>query len=192
LTEGFKSALLLRLCPILPIPLSGNWYVCGMTPLKFPEFFAAHFIGSSKTAFVDAYLGSLLLQAAFESDAMKEQAQTVLVFETVVLVLISVGVTTYATDLFSQILEEEGIDASDMMMSLDEIGEESETEKRAKAEVREEQDEGALWAAEAATSAKLEAEGKKGEYSDKEKRILSAMDQAAAASLAALDEDSRK
>jgi hypothetical protein len=109
-----------------------------------------------------------------------------------VLVLISVGVTTYATDLFSQILEEEGIDASDMMMSLDEIGEESETEKRAKAEVREEQDEGALWAAEAATSAKLEAEGKKGEYSDKEKRILSAMDQAAAASLAALDEDSRK
>jgi hypothetical protein len=163
-----------------------------MTPLKFPEFFAAHFIGSSKTAFVDAYLGSLLLQAAFESDAMKEQAQTVLVFETVVLVLISVGVTTYATDLFSQILEEEGIDASDMMMSLDEIGEESETEKRAKAEVREEQDEGALWAAEAATSAKLEAEGKKGEYSDKEKRILSAMDQAAAASLAALDEDSRK
>ena len=192
LTEGFKSALLLRLCPILPIPLSGNWYVCGMTPLKFPEFFAAHFIGSSKTAFVDAYLGSLLLQAAFESDAMKEQAQTVLVFETVALVLISVGVTTYATDLFSQILEEEGIDASDMMMSLDEIGEESETEKRAKAEVREEQDEGALWAAEAATSAKLEAEGKKGEYSDKEKRILSAMDQAAAASLAALDEDSRK
>jgi len=192
LTEGFKSALLLRLCPILPIPLSGNWYVCGMTPLKFPEFFAAHFIGSSKTAFVDAYLGSLLLQAAFESDAMKEQAQTVLVFETVALVLISVGVTTYATDLFSQILEEEGIDASDMMMSLDEIGEESETEKRAKAEVREEQDEGALWAAEAATSAKLEAEGKIGEYSDKEKRILSAMDQAAAASLAALDEDSRK
>ena len=40
-----------------------------MTPLKFPEFFAAHFIGSSKTAFVDAYLGSLLLQAAFESEA---------------------------------------------------------------------------------------------------------------------------
>ena len=29
LTEGFKSALLLRLCPILPIPISGNWYVCG-------------------------------------------------------------------------------------------------------------------------------------------------------------------
>ena len=186
LTEGFKSALLLRLCPILPIPLSGNWYVCGMTPLKFPEFFAAHFIGSSKTAFVDAYLGSLLLQAAFESDAMREQAQTVLVFETVALVLISVGVTTYATDLFTQILEEEGIDASDMMMSLDE----NETEKKAKIEKREEQDKAAVWAAEAAAEARSQTES--GEYSDEEKRMMSAMDRAAAASLAALDDDSRK
>ena len=129
LTEGFKSALLLRLCPILPIPLSGNWYVCGMTPLRFPEFFAAHFIGSSKTAFVDAYLGSLLLQAAFESEQMKEQAQSVLVFETAALVIISIGVTTYATDLFTQILEEEGIDA-DSMMSLDEDDEEEEDARK--------------------------------------------------------------
>ena len=36
--EGFKSALLLRLCPILPIPISGNWYVCGVTKLKYWEF----------------------------------------------------------------------------------------------------------------------------------------------------------
>eukprot|EP00740_Mantoniella_antarctica_P022368 CAMPEP_0198685890 /NCGR_PEP_ID=MMETSP1468-20131203/14222_1 /TAXON_ID=1461545 /ORGANISM="Mantoniella sp, Strain CCMP1436" /LENGTH=270 /DNA_ID=CAMNT_0044431647 /DNA_START=189 /DNA_END=998 /DNA_ORIENTATION=- len=122
LTEGFKSALLLRLCPILPIPLSGNWYVCGMTPLKFPEFFAAHFIGSSKTAFVDAYLGSLLLAAALDGDAMKEQAQTVLVFETAALVIISIGVTTYATDLFTQILEEEGIDAASMMSTDEDEG----------------------------------------------------------------------
>ena len=114
-TEGFKSALLLRLCPILPIPLSGNWYVCGMTPLRFSEFFAAHFLGSSKTAFVDAYLGSLLLQAAFENDAVREQAKSVLVFETVALVAISIGVTTYATDLFTQILEEEGIDADKLV-----------------------------------------------------------------------------
>ena len=68
-----------------------------------------------KTAFVDAYLGSLLLQAAFENDAVREQAKSVLVFETVALVAISIGVTTYATDLFTQTLEEEGIDA-DMVM----------------------------------------------------------------------------
>ena len=135
MTEGFKSALLLRLCPILPIPLSGNWYVCGMTPLKFPEFFAAHFIGSSKTAFVDAYLGSLLLQAAFENDTVKEQAQSVLAFETVALVLISIGVTTYATDLFTQILEEEGIDASSLGLGdedEDEDADESGTEERSR------------------------------------------------------------
>ena len=117
---------------------------------------------------------------------IRDRAQTVLVFETVALVLISVGVTTYATDLFTQILEEEGIDASDMMMSLDE----NETEKKAKMERREEQDEAAVWAAEAAAEAKSQAES--GEYSDEEKRIMSAMDRAAAASLAALDDDSRK
>jgi uncharacterized membrane protein YdjX (TVP38/TMEM64 family) len=129
-TEGFKSALLLRLCPILPIPLSGNWYVCGMTPLRFPEFFAAHFIGSSKTAFIDAYLGSLLFQAAFEADSLKDQAQTALVFETGALVLISIGVTTYATDLFTQILEEEGIDASNMMSEDDDDDEREPPEEK--------------------------------------------------------------
>lgn len=156
-TEGFKSALLLRLCPILPIPLSGNWYVCGMTPLRFPEFFAAHFIGSSKTAFVDAYLGSLLLQAAFENDAVREQAKSVLVFETVALVAISIGVTTYATDLFTQILEEEGIDADKLVEdAFKGAGEGDETPDAENATVEEKKtkgdaqsDDAAKWAAEA-------------------------------------------
>jgi uncharacterized membrane protein YdjX (TVP38/TMEM64 family) len=158
-TEGFKSALLLRLCPILPIPLSGNWYVCGMTPLRFPEFFAAHFIGSSKTAFVDAYLGSLLLQAAFENDAVREQAKSVLVFETVALVAISIGVTTYATDLFTQILEEEGIDADKLVEdAFGGAGEGDETpdapsatgvEKKTKVGDASPSDDAAKWAAEA-------------------------------------------
>jgi len=113
--EGFKSALLLRLCPILPIPISGNWYVCGLTPLKFNEFFAAHFIGSSKTAFIDAYLGSILLAAVFDENSIKDQAQGALVFETVAIVGISVLVSTYATELFTQILDEEGVDAGAMM-----------------------------------------------------------------------------
>ena len=113
--EGFKSALLLRLCPILPIPISGNWYVCGLTPLKFNEFFAAHFIGSSKTAFIDAYLGSILLTAVFDENSIKDQAQGALVFETVAIVGISVLVSTYATELFTQILDEEGVDAGAMM-----------------------------------------------------------------------------
>jgi uncharacterized membrane protein YdjX (TVP38/TMEM64 family) len=113
--EGFKSALLLRLCPILPIPISGNWYVCGLTPLKFKEFFAAHFIGSSKTAFIDAYLGSILLTAVFDESSIKDQAQGALVFETVAIMAISILVSTYATELFTQVLDEEGVDAGAMM-----------------------------------------------------------------------------
>ena len=66
------------------------------------------------------------LQAAFESDTMKEQAQSVLAFETV-------GARAHlyrrhhlcATDLFTQILEEEGIDASSLG-----LGDEDEDEDR--------------------------------------------------------------
>ena len=219
LTEGFKSALLLRLCPILPIPLSGNWYVCGMTPLKFPEFFAAHFIGSSKTAFVDAYLGSLLLQAAFESDTMKEQAQSVLVFETAALVLISIGVTTYATDLFTQILEEEGIDAGTLMGEDEDDGDGDggdedgaggagpvEAIADAREEAREtpnrspEEEDAAKWAAEAFVASAVAKEPKKeswwkrkdaddGEPSPEEQALLDAMDAAAVSALAGVSID---
>ena len=219
LTEGFKSALLLRLCPILPIPLSGNWYVCGMTPLKFPEFFAAHFIGSSKTAFVDAYLGSLLLQAAFESDTMKEQAQSVLVFETAALVLISIGVTTYATDLFTQILEEEGVDAG-TLLGEDEDEDEDDGEDGdeaggagpveaiadAKGDARESpkrspgEEDSAKWAAEAFVASAVEKEPKKeswwtrkdandGGPDPEEQALLDAMDAAAASALAGVSID---
>ena len=216
---GVQSALLLRLCPILPIPLSGNWYVCGMTPLKFPEFFAAHFIGSSKTAFVDAYLGSLLLQAAFESDTMKEQAQSVLVFETAALVLISIGVTTYATDLFTQILEEEGVDAG-TLLGEDEDEDEDDGEDGdgaggagsvgaiadAKGDARESpkrspgEEDSAKWAAEAFVASAVAKEPKKeswwtrkdandGGPDPEEQALLDAMDAAAASALAGVSID---
>ena len=115
--EGFKSALLLRLCPILPIPISGNWYVCGVTKLKYWEFFAAHFIGSSKTAFIDAYLGSIILRTILSPEvdgvtgAVKEQAKNAVIFETCALLGVSILVSTYATQLFTDILDEEGVDA---------------------------------------------------------------------------------
>lgn len=115
--EGFKSALLLRLCPILPIPISGNWYVCGVTKLKYWEFFAAHFIGSSKTAFIDAYLGNIILRTILHPEidgvtgAVKEQAKNAVIFETCALLGVSILVSTYATQLFTDILDEEGVDA---------------------------------------------------------------------------------
>jgi uncharacterized membrane protein YdjX (TVP38/TMEM64 family) len=113
--EGFKSALLLRLCPILPIPISGNWYVCGVTKLRYWEFFLAHFIGSSKTAFIDAYLGSIILRTILSPEvdgvtgAVKEQAKNAVVFETCALLGVSILVSTYATQLFTEILDEEGV-----------------------------------------------------------------------------------
>ena len=33
--DPFKIALLLRLAPILPIPVSGHWYLCGALRMKF-------------------------------------------------------------------------------------------------------------------------------------------------------------
>ena len=115
LTEGFKSALLLRLCPILPIPALRELVRVRDDAAQVSRVFRRALHRIVEGAFVDAYLGSLLLQAAFESDTMKEQAQSVLVFETAALVLISIGVTTYATDLFTQILEEEGVDAGTLL-----------------------------------------------------------------------------
>ena len=36
--DGFKAALLLRLAPVLPIPIDAHWYVAGLTSLKLWEF----------------------------------------------------------------------------------------------------------------------------------------------------------
>jgi len=41
-------------------------YVAGTTPVRYWEFFAAHFIGTLKVALLDAYLGSLLLQVHYK------------------------------------------------------------------------------------------------------------------------------
>lgn len=48
--DGFKSALLLRLAPVLPIPIDAHWYVAGCTPLKLPTFFCAYFVGALKVS----------------------------------------------------------------------------------------------------------------------------------------------
>ena len=113
--EGFKSMLLMRLAPLLPIPVDAHWYVAGTTPVRYWEFFAAHFIGTLKVAILDAYLGSLLLQAVTDSDALEESTKTLVIVETVGLILVSVIVTNVATSVFTQILAEEGVSMDDMM-----------------------------------------------------------------------------
>lgn len=110
--EGFKAMLLLRLAPLLPIPVDAHWYVAGTTRVRYSEFFAAHFLGTMKVAILDAYLGSLLLQAVTDTEKLQAQTKLALVLETGGLLLVSVLVTNLATQIFTQIMAEEGV--SDM------------------------------------------------------------------------------
>jgi hypothetical protein len=115
LPEGFKSMLLMRLAPLLPIPVDGHWYVAGTTPVRYWEFFAAHFIGTLKVAILDAFLGSLLLQAVTDNTALEESAKVLVIVETVGLILVSVVVTNVATNVFTQLLADEGVSMENMV-----------------------------------------------------------------------------
>ena len=53
-----------------------------MTPLKLGEFFLAYFVGALKVTFLDAYLGSMLVGAALETDELAASSKGVLVAET--------------------------------------------------------------------------------------------------------------
>jgi len=133
--EGFKAMLLLRLAPLLPIPVDAHWYVAGTTPVKFSEFFVAHFIGTFKVALLDAYLGSLLLQSIQDTEAVAQQTRTALVVETSILLIVSIVVTNIATSIFAQILTEEGVSVDDMspMGALDAEGNAKATDAKAEA-----------------------------------------------------------
>lgn len=110
--EGFKTALMLRLAPILPIPLDAHWYLCGVTGVGAPQFIAAQCLGSLKFATIDAYLGSLLLAELVPGKDLGLPAQTkwVLCAEVVAVILSSVLVTNFATSTLDRLLREEGWD----------------------------------------------------------------------------------
>jgi uncharacterized membrane protein YdjX (TVP38/TMEM64 family) len=109
--DGFKAALFLRLAPVLPIPIDAHWYVCGLTPLKTWEFTSAYFVGALKATFLDAFLGSMLCSAAIGSDEIAEGSRAIIVVETVAIVAVSVLVSQFATQVFAEMMTEEGFDA---------------------------------------------------------------------------------
>ena len=74
------ALLLLTTRSLLLLPLCR--YVCGVTPLKLGEFFLAYFVGALKVTFLDAYLGSMLVGAALETDELAASSKGVLVAET--------------------------------------------------------------------------------------------------------------
>ena len=117
--DGFKAALLLRLAPVLPIPIDAHWYVCGLTPMRYWEFTPAYFLGALKATFLDAYLGSLLCSAAIGSDEIATSSKAVLAIETLAIVVVSVLVSQVATQLFADMLTEEGFDVAAFVAGAD-------------------------------------------------------------------------
>ena len=55
--RGFVTVLVLRLAPLLPIPIGGYNYLYGATDMSFLAFAPAMFLGSLKPYAFDAYLG---------------------------------------------------------------------------------------------------------------------------------------
>ena len=55
--RGFVTVLVLRLAPLLPIPIGGYNYLYGATDMAFLQFAPAMFLGSLKPYAFDAYLG---------------------------------------------------------------------------------------------------------------------------------------
>ncbi|KAJ1618921.1 snare associated Golgi protein-domain-containing protein [Pavlovales sp. CCMP2436] len=110
--DGFKTALMLRLAPILPIPIDAHWYLCGVTSVPPLEFIAAQCVGSLKFAFIDSYLGSLLMGELIPGKDLGLPVQTkwVLAAEVVAVILSSVLVTNFATATLDRLLREEGWD----------------------------------------------------------------------------------
>ncbi|KAJ8604586.1 hypothetical protein CTAYLR_007634 [Chrysophaeum taylorii] len=55
--RGFATVLVLRLAPVLPIPIGAYSYLYGAAQVPFWKFFPATFLGSIKPYAFDAYLG---------------------------------------------------------------------------------------------------------------------------------------
>ena len=55
--RGFATVLVLRLAPLLPIPIGGYNYLYGATAMDVAQFVPAMFLGSVKPYAFDAYLG---------------------------------------------------------------------------------------------------------------------------------------
>ena len=55
--RGFATVLVLRLAPLLPIPIGGYNYLYGATAMDLVQFVPAMFLGSVKPYAADAYLG---------------------------------------------------------------------------------------------------------------------------------------
>lgn len=73
-SRGFQTVLVLRLAPIVPIPIGAYSYVYGATDMAFWPFALATFLGSLKPYAFDAYIGLVGRDLVEARDDIQEPA----------------------------------------------------------------------------------------------------------------------
>jgi len=84
--DGFKTVFVLRLSPLLPIPIGMYNYLYGATSVSFSDFFLGLTLGSAKPYLLDSYLG-VYGKSIMDGD----NSQNDYLFAFVIFVLVLVG-----------------------------------------------------------------------------------------------------
>ena len=103
--DGFKTVLVLRLAPILPIPTGAYPYIYGTSKLSPSTFAAGYFIGSLKPYLLDAYLG-IFSKQIIDGDSLDSQRDLILLVGLGVLVLVGVFATELANESWDLVQKE--------------------------------------------------------------------------------------
>ena len=103
--DGFRTVFVLRLAPILPMPLGLYSYVYGASNLTALPFIGATFLGSIKPYLVDSYAGVFSKQI-LDGDSMDSSRDLILLVGLGVLVLVGTFATDLAGESFDKVQEE--------------------------------------------------------------------------------------
>ena len=108
--EGFKTVFVLRLSPLLPIPLGAYSYIYGSTSISPITFSTATFLGSIKPYLLDSYLGVFSKQIV-DGGSLDGAKDAVLLVGVGALVLIGTFATDLAGESWEKVQAEMKIDA---------------------------------------------------------------------------------
>ena len=103
--DGFKTVFVLRLSPILPIPLGTYPYIYGTSKLNPLIFSAATFLGSLKPYLLDSYLG-LFAKQIIDGNSLDESRDLILLVGLGALVLVGVFATELANESWDLVQQE--------------------------------------------------------------------------------------
>jgi len=108
--DGFRTVFVLRLSPIIPIPLGAYAYIYGASSLDVGSFASATFLGSFKPYLVDSYLGVFSKQI-LDGDSLDTSKDIILLLGVGALVLVGVFATDLAGQTFDRVQREMKVDA---------------------------------------------------------------------------------